>query len=123
MDFKYCEKMGRNVILGDVHKLEFDDESFDFVYCRHALEHCLDPIIVLNEIMRVTKKKGAIYCSFPLQIRVSGKHTTAIPSMTSVFKILNKISYQFDKIYVGKALDTSVVISKGNEVIIFLVKK
>lgn len=119
----YCKKMGRNVIIGDVHKMDFREESFDFVYCRHVLEHCLDPIKVLNELMRVTKKRGALYCSFPLEKRVRGKHTTAIPSMRSVYKILNKIRYQFDPIYVGMALDNSIVIPEGNEVIIFLIKK
>ena len=119
----YCKRMGRNVVLGDVHSLDFQDEEINFVYCRHVLEHCLDPVIVLNEMMRVTKVGGALYCSFPLDDRVSGKHTTAIPSLKSVSKILDQIKYKFDSIYIGRAKDTSVVIPEGDEAIIFIIKK
>ena len=119
----YCNKRGRQVILGDLHKLTFRDESFDFVYCRHVLEHCLDPVMVLNELMRVTKIGGAVYCSFPLEKHLSGKHTTAIPNMKSVFKILDEMRYHFEPFYVGLAKDTSVIIPEGDEAIIFIIKK
>lgn len=124
MDYvDYCKSMGRQVILGDLHKLSFQDESFDFVYCRHVLEHCLDPVMVLNELMRVAKIGGAIYCSFPLEDHVYGKHTTAIHSMKSVGNILKEIRYNFEPLYVGLAEDTSVVIPDGDEAIIFVIKK
>jgi len=118
----YCRKKGRNVILGDVHNLKFDNESFDFIYCRHVLEHCLDPIKVLSELLRVAKEKGAIYCSFPMQEKVFGKHTTAIPNLRTVNKILKNIDYNFHPIYIGKAINNSFIIPEGNEAIIFIIK-
>ncbi|MBW2329377.1 MAG: class I SAM-dependent methyltransferase [Deltaproteobacteria bacterium] len=120
---QYCKDMERRVILGDLHNLTFRDKSFDFVYCRHVIEHCLDPVSVLNELMRVTKIGGAVYCSFPLEDYVSGKHTTAVPTMKSVDNILRQIKYDFHPLYVGMAEDTSVVIPEGNEAIIFAIKK
>lgn len=119
----YCNRVGRKVIYGDLHNLSFQDEKFDFVYCRHVLEHCLDPVMVLNELMRVTKIGGAVYCSFPLEKQVSGKHTTAIPTMKSVFKILDEMRYHFEPFYVGLAKDTSMVIPEGDEAVIFIIKK
>ncbi len=43
-------------VVADVHELPFEDQSFDFVYCAHVLEHVDDPISACKEIMRVGKK-------------------------------------------------------------------
>lgn len=119
----YCKERGRTVVFGDLHKIPFQDEHFDFVYCRHVLEHCLDPVLVLNELMRVAKNGGAVYCSFPLEGNIFGKHTTSIPNINSVHKILKEIKYKFDPLYIGMAENTSQVIPEGNEAIIFVIKK
>jgi len=39
----------------DVQKLPFENNSFDFVYTSHVLEHVEDPVKALNEISRVGK--------------------------------------------------------------------
>lgn len=118
----YCRKKGRNVVKGDLHDLEFNDDRFDFIYCRHVIEHCLDPIVVLNELMRITKRNGALYCSFPLEEDTHGKHTTAIPSIKTVSKILKKLKYDYKPIYIGMVQETPVI-PEGNEAIIFILKK
>jgi SAM-dependent methyltransferase len=121
---EYCKRKGcKRLLLGDLHKLAFQDEIFDFVYCRHTLEHCLDPLEVLNELLRITKIGGAIYCSFPLEESISGKHTTAIPNIESVSNILNNVRYPFNPVYIGMAEDTSIIIPEGKEAIIFIIKK
>lgn len=45
-------------IVGDAHKLPFEKESFDAVFCLEALEHVADPMQVLKEFKRVMKKDG-----------------------------------------------------------------
>jgi glycosyltransferase involved in cell wall biosynthesis len=45
----------------DMTKLTYLDESFDIVYCRNALDHCLDAYKALKEMYRVCKKGGYIY--------------------------------------------------------------
>ena len=45
-------------IVGDAHKLLFDNNSFDAVFCLEALEHVADPLLVLREFKRVMKKDG-----------------------------------------------------------------
>jgi SAM-dependent methyltransferase len=42
-------------VLGDAHKLPFEDASFDLVYCRYLLEHVADPAKVLAEMRRVAR--------------------------------------------------------------------
>jgi len=49
----------------DMHALEFDDESFDAVWCRHTLEHSFSPLRVLAEIHRVTRPNGYLFVVLP----------------------------------------------------------
>ena len=58
--------LGEGHDLGDVHELPYAPETFDIVYCNHTLEHVLSPIIVLSEILRVTKKGGDIIIGVPV---------------------------------------------------------
>jgi ubiquinone/menaquinone biosynthesis C-methylase UbiE len=45
-------------IVGDAHKLPFESNSFDAVFCLEALEHVANPTKVLKEFKRVMKKGG-----------------------------------------------------------------
>jgi ubiquinone/menaquinone biosynthesis C-methylase UbiE len=45
--------------------MEFDDESFDAVWCRLTLEHSFAPLQVLSEIYRVTKQNGYLFAVLP----------------------------------------------------------
>lgn len=45
-------------IVGDAHKLPFNSNSFDAVFCLEALEHVADPLKVFKEFKRVMKKGG-----------------------------------------------------------------
>ncbi len=42
----------------DIHRIPFDDDSFDVVFCNHVLEHVDDDILAGREINRVLKKEG-----------------------------------------------------------------
>lgn len=46
---------GRPFIIGDAHYLPFADDSFDYVFCSHLLEHVADPAAVLGELQRVAR--------------------------------------------------------------------
>ena len=54
-----------DVITMNVNSLEFDDESFDCVLClQNGLSAFgMDPLVVLKEGWRVTKKRGCLICS------------------------------------------------------------
>jgi SAM-dependent methyltransferase len=45
---------------GDAHELPFEDNTFDFVYCRYLLEHLHDPATAVAEMLRVLKVGGRI---------------------------------------------------------------
>ena len=57
---------------GDAMQLEFPDESFDFVFSYHALEHISDPNRALREMHRVLKSGGGFWIGTPNRTRVVG---------------------------------------------------
>lgn len=46
--------------IGDVHRLEFGDGSFDVVHAHQVLQHVADPVTALSEMARVTARGGII---------------------------------------------------------------
>lgn len=46
--------------VGDVHDLDFEDESFDVVIAHTLISHVTNPELVLKEIIRVIKKGGIL---------------------------------------------------------------
>ena len=46
--------------VGDIHKLDFPDDTFDIVHVHQVLIHVGDPVHALQELRRVTKKGGIV---------------------------------------------------------------
>ena len=46
--------------VGDVHELEFADDTFDVVHAHQVLQHVTDPVTALREMRRVTKPGGVV---------------------------------------------------------------
>lgn len=65
---------------GDAENLLFKDETFDFVFSYHALEHFPNPKKALKEMHRVLKKGGGFWIGTPNKSRIvgyiGGKDTT-----------------------------------------------
>lgn len=57
---------------GDATALEFADESFDFVFSYHALEHIENPRKALREMNRVLKTGGGFWIGTPNKSRIVG---------------------------------------------------
>ena len=53
------------VIKGDIHNLEFEDETFDFVYT-NIIDHSIDPKKMVSEIERVLKNDGIFFLQIQL---------------------------------------------------------
>jgi SAM-dependent methyltransferase len=68
-DIKLCESKGHTVKSYDLSFLPqrdgYDDETVDFIFLRHALEHSPYPIFSLVEYNRVLKQFGKIYIEVP----------------------------------------------------------
>jgi ubiquinone/menaquinone biosynthesis C-methylase UbiE len=58
--------------IGDAMNLEFADESFDFVFSYHALEHIADPNLALREMHRVLRRGGGFWIGTPNRTRLVG---------------------------------------------------
>lgn len=46
--------------VGDAHKLDFGDDEFDIVICHTVISHVTEPVKVLAEMSRVTRKGGVV---------------------------------------------------------------
>lgn len=64
-DAQVCRAKGLNVVETDFAFLDFPDESFDLVWCRHAIEHSVFPFFTLSELHRVLKPGGVLYLEVP----------------------------------------------------------
>lgn len=58
--------------VSDAYPLPFDDASFDAVGSFTVLEHVMDPVITLREMVRVVKPGGRIVIACPNFLRVVG---------------------------------------------------
>jgi SAM-dependent methyltransferase len=58
--------------IGDALALQFADDSFDFVYSYHALEHVSDPRRALREMQRVLRPGGHFCIGTPNRLRWIG---------------------------------------------------
>lgn len=47
-------------VVGDVHRLEFADDTFDVVHAHQVLQHVADPVAALREMRRVTRPGGVV---------------------------------------------------------------
>lgn len=59
------EKLGLNVIQGDLKDAAYPNAFFDYVHVNNVLEHVLDPISLLKECRRIIKPDGVFFLSVP----------------------------------------------------------
>jgi ubiquinone/menaquinone biosynthesis C-methylase UbiE len=72
---KRAIREGVRLLQMDATYLQFEDESFDFVFSYDAFEHFAEPESVLQEAIRVVKTGGYIYLDFgPLYMSPMGLH-------------------------------------------------
>jgi SAM-dependent methyltransferase len=54
------------IVKGDMHDLPFEDDQFDLVFASHVFEHSYDFAKVANQVQRVVKKNGYLFCAVPI---------------------------------------------------------
>lgn len=74
-DLSACRQKGHEVYEMDQSFLDFDDETFDLIWCRHCLEHSVFPYLTLIEFSRVLKPEDYLYIEVPAP-DTSCKHQT-----------------------------------------------
>mgnify|MGYP001460381383 CR=1 FL=1 len=66
----FCHQRGLNASVQNIQEMDFDDASFDAAFCRHTLEHTINPKKALKEMARVVKPGGVVFVIIPIE---SGK--------------------------------------------------
>lgn len=51
----------------DMTDIKFDDNTFDYIFATHVLEHIPDDVKAMTELHRVLKKGGTAYLAVPLR--------------------------------------------------------
>lgn len=79
-DFHAALAKGLNVHQADMTFLPFEDESFDFLFVRHALEHSPCPVVTLMELRRVCRGWMLLILPTPEYWTVKGRnHYSVLP--------------------------------------------
>lgn len=81
------------VIEADASSLPFENESFDFVFCRDVIEHVLDEQLVFAEINRVLKPDGYLLLTTPNAYTVSLNGVVHVRAY-SPFSLINELENQ-----------------------------
>ena len=64
-DYLVCREKSLDVYEMDQSFLDFPEDHFDLVWCRHALEHSLFPLFTLHGFKAVLKSGGFVYVEVP----------------------------------------------------------
>lgn len=61
-----------SILIMDMHRMEFEPNSFDILLSSHSLEHSYDVAKVISEFVRVSQKKAIIMLEVPVNYEVRG---------------------------------------------------
>jgi len=87
-------KCNSTIMVGDIHSTNFEEKTFDIIFCSHALEHLLSPIMALNEMKRILKDDGSMIIAVPLYPGfISDEHNYVMPH-GSWLHLFNRLKLQ-----------------------------
>ncbi len=61
-------------VMGNALTMPYTNDIFDIVICSSLIEHVQNPVLLLMEILRVIRKEGFLYLSFPPYYSPVGGH-------------------------------------------------
>jgi len=96
-DYKHARYNDRNVLLGDMSYLPWNDEDFHLVFARHALEHSPFPIITLMEWHRVASKYLLLVAPAPDYWNYHGKNHYSVANAQQLWWWLARAGWEIDK--------------------------
>jgi len=97
-------------MIGDAHKLEFDDNTFDLIYMRNVIHYIDNPDLAFSEIYRCLKQGGHFLFSqvVPLEDSISEEYDWLVgrdihyPTQKEITKLFLKFSIIRQKNYILK---------------------
>ena len=93
IDIVECKPL---VEVGDMHNLEYPDNSFDFIFC-NILDHSLYPEKSISEIERVLKKDGHSFLQITVGEATDKYGVTEIKSDQGVINLFKKSEIVFNR--------------------------
>jgi len=72
-DIVECDKDGLNTLKSDFTFIDLPNDTADFIWCRHSLEHSVFPFFTLLEYNRLLKNGHHLYVEVPAE-RTDRKH-------------------------------------------------
>lgn len=110
----YARKLGLNVITMNIEDLSmFSDNYFDFAFMSHSIEHTLNPLKAIEEMIRISNS-GLIIC--PIEQSISNKltpHTSPFFSKEQWAELLSKVN---SKLIINKNIHSTFTSRLGDEV-------
>lgn len=88
-DVAKAQEKQRNVVRMDFTFLEYDDNSFDLIFARHALEHSPMPLLTLMEWARVAKNWLGIVLPAPEWYTYKGQNHYSVMNMEQIHNLLD----------------------------------
>ncbi len=73
----------------DLHRLPYEERSFDIIYCISVLEHTIDHLTILREFRRVLKPGGRLIVTF--DISLDGKGDISIEQSKQLLNDLQQL--------------------------------
>lgn len=91
---QHAESLGLNVSQMDMHNLNLLDDEFDYSFMSHVIEHSIDPVKVVCEMIRVTKYTGFIIAPIeePNGVGKNSPHTSPFRSENDWLDVLKKVT-------------------------------
>jgi len=92
-------KRGLEIIDDDFNEMaKFSDDSIDYIFCSHTLEHALDLKQALSSLLRVVKKK--IYIIVPIDeteesVKANPAHTAPITESVEIADVLDTLQCEY----------------------------
>lgn len=114
-DLEVCKRRGHEVYAMDQSFLDFPRESFDIVWCRHALEHSLFPLYTLRRFYEVLKKNGILYVEVPAP-DTSAQHETNRNHYSCFTKNAWISLFQRSKFEIFEQIDMKFKIMAGDDI-------
>jgi len=93
-DYLEARKTGKNVYLGDMTYLPWNDNSFDLIFARHVLEHSPFPLLTLMEWRRVSKKYLLLVNPTPEFWSVAGRNHYSVLYKDQLWWLLKRAGWE-----------------------------
>ena len=88
-DVVIAQGLNRNVAKMDFSFLDYDDNSFDWIFSRHSLEHSPMPLLTLMEWKRVAKNWLGIVLPAPEWYTFAGLNHYSVMNMAQIRNLLD----------------------------------